>query len=360
MADKEYVKVCEFNKVLLDTIPFGMDIVDEEGNILYVSKKLKALFGARTSGKKCWELYKDNKEQCGPCPLKSGIQVGQTKTIEVDEVFGGKILQVSHTGMVYQGKKAILEVFEDITRRKHAEEKIVRLSKLKDEFVSTVSHELRIPLAITKEGINLILDRIVGDVNEKQEKLLITAKENIDRLVKIIDDLLNVAKIEAGRFELRKAKVDIRDVAKRVSTFFEPKLERKGLKLKLALPDKKLMAFVDGDRIVQVFTNLLGNAVKFTKEGAITIAAKEKKGLIECSVADSGTGIPRKDISKIFDRFEQAGRGQATVKKGTGLGLSISKALVDMHGGKIWAESEVGKGTKFIFTLPKNLKKAAR
>jgi signal transduction histidine kinase len=239
---------------------------------------------------------------------------------------------------------------------KELEEKnreLQELDRLKSDFISTVSHELRTPLAITKEGITLIQDGVLGEINEKQAKVLMTARDSIDRLGRLIAGLLDISKIEAGNIEIKKSLISVTNVAQQVTSFFETKAADKGIELKMNLPEEGIDAYADNDRIIQVFTNLIGNALKFTDEGYIEISVEEKEDEIECSVADTGKGVPKEDIPKMFLKFQQIDRVHGDGERGTGLGLSIAKSIIEMHEGKIWVESEVDKGTKFIFTLPK-------
>ncbi len=239
---------------------------------------------------------------------------------------------------------------------KELEEKnkeLQELDRLKSDFISTVSHELRTPLAITKEGITLIQDGVLGEINEKQAKVLVTARDSIDRLARLITSLLDISRIEAGNIEIKKGLISVTKVAKQVASFFESKAADKGLELRVNLPEAGIDAFADNDRIIQVFTNLVGNALKFTDEGRIEISVEEKEDEIECSVEDTGKGVPKEDIPKMFVKFQQIDRVHGDGERGTGLGLSIARSIIEMHEGRIWVESEVGKGTKFIFTLPK-------
>lgn len=244
--------------------------------------------------------------------------------------------------------KLLYKELEEKTRR------VQELDKLKSDFISTVSHELRTPLSITKEGISLVLDRIPGEINEKQERLLVTAKDNIDRLARIINSLLDISKIEAGKLELKRSLVNITDLIKMIVASFQPKASKKGLELKATLlPKAKSEIYADADKIIQVLTNLVNNALKFTEQGFIEINIEERENMLQCAVIDTGRGISKEDLSKIFSKFLQFGRTEGGGERGTGLGLSIAKGLVEMHHGEIWVESELGKGTKFIFTLPK-------
>ncbi len=240
----------------------------------------------------------------------------------------------------------IVTILRDITREKE-------IDRMKTEFITTVSHELRTPLSITKEGISLVLDKILGEINEKQDRILKTAKGNIDRLARIIDDLLDISKIEAGKVELKRELVSMTEIMQRIVSAFEKKAEGRGLKIKLRLPKEIIKIYADSDKITQVFTNLIGNAMKFTERGHIELALLDRDEKIECTIVDTGRGISKEDLPRLFAKFQQFGRTAGGGEKGTGLGLSIARAIVHMHKGEIWAESTIGKGTKFIFTLPK-------
>lgn len=245
------------------------------------------------------------------------------------------------------GVKLLYKELEEKNKR------LQELDQLKSTFVSTVSHELRTPLTIVKEGISLVLDRIAGELNEKQEKILGVAKESIDRLSRIINNLLDVSKIESGKMELRRELVDITNLIEEVVLSLGLKAKEKNLELKTDMPEDGIEVYVDADKMVQVFTNLINNAIKFTNEGYIEVAARQKTEEIECAVIDTGIGISKEDMPRVFDKFRQFGRSAGAGEKGTGLGLSIVKEIIKMHKGNIWVESEPGKKTKFIITLPK-------
>ncbi len=245
------------------------------------------------------------------------------------------------------GEQFIVGVIRDLTERK-------RVEKLKDEFIGTVSHEIRTPLSITKEGVNLVLDKVPGPINEQQARILTIAKNNIDRLSRIVNSLLDISKIESGKTGVKWEAFDIITVIRQVISSFELKIQEKGLALRADLPKAGLIIHADTDSITQVLTNLIGNALKFTDIGFIDVAAKDKGANIEISVSDTGIGIAEENIPKLFEKFQQFGRVSGPGEKGTGLGLAIAKGIVLMHKGRIWAESDPGKWTKITFTIPKD------
>ncbi|PIQ88445.1 MAG: hypothetical protein COV72_08270 [Candidatus Omnitrophica bacterium CG11_big_fil_rev_8_21_14_0_20_42_13] len=229
-----------------------------------------------------------------------------------------------------------------------------KLDMLKSEFVSTVSHELRTPLSITREGLNLVLEEVTGSLNKQQKELLEVAKNNIDRLGKIISDILDISKIEAGNFPIHKSLVSINRLLQKTFLFFKQRAEQKGIEITLNMPKTEIAAYVDGERIAQVLSNLLNNAVKFTSEGGrIIIGLNEGERDIVCFVEDTGIGIADTDLDKVFTKFQQFSKSYGPGEKGTGLGLSIAKKIVNMHEGRIWVESQLGKGTRLSFSIPK-------
>lgn len=256
----------------------------------------------------------------------------------------------AHEWGVQKTNEAIKTLYKELEEKN---KELQELDRLKSDFISTVSHELRTPLAITKEGIALIQDGVLGEVNEKQAKVLATAKDSIDRLARLITSLLDISKIEAGRGEVKKSLISVTKIVEQVVSFFESKANDKGLEIRTNLPEAGVDAYADNDKIVQVFTNLINNAIKFTDEGYIEVSVEEKEDEIECSVEDTGKGVPKESIPKMFVKFQQIDRVHGDGEKGTGLGLSIAKSIVEMHDGEIMVESEENKGTKVIFTLPK-------
>ncbi len=249
---------------------------------------------------------------------------------------------------VKSGQLDLLIFGADITERK-------KLEHLKDEFISTVSHELRTPLTVIREGVSQVLEGILGETTENQKKFLSIALQAIDRLSRIINDLLDISKIEADKLELKMDLVDLTAVAHEItapSSPYQMRANDKGITLEVRVPSHRVECYVAKDKIIQVFTNLVGNALKFVEKGKIEISIEDKDGYAECSVTDTGMGISKENLPKAFNKFQQFDRTDGPGEKGTGLGLAISKGLVEMHKGKIWVESERGKGTKFIFILP--------
>lgn len=228
------------------------------------------------------------------------------------------------------------------------------LNKMKSEFVSVVSHELRTPLAIIKEAVMLIFDEVAGSINDKQKGLLIKAKDNIARLKRIIDELLEISRIESGRFKLHYSLVNLNDLLMDSAEFFKNLADDKGVYLEYILPRQQINIFIDAERINQVVSNLINNAIKFTEEnGRVKIEVRILENKVRVGVMDTGIGISRHDVEKLFNKFVQVSKISGAERQGLGLGLSIAKDIVEQHDGEIWVDSKLGVGSKFYFTLPR-------
>jgi PAS domain S-box-containing protein len=248
----------------------------------------------------------------------------------------------------------LLSVAKDISEKHRFQRRLKDLDKMKSDFVSNVSHELRTPLTAIKGSVDNMLDGITGTLNEKQTRYLGRIKSNADRLGRLITDLLDLSKIEAGKIDLRPAYLTIDALAREVAEVLRTVAAEKLISLEVLSPRGEMNVWADRDKVVQILMNLVGNALKFTPingKVTITIDAPDAEW-VKCSVVDSGPGIPADEAVKIFDKFYQLEQSNKQKAKGTGLGLAISKALVDMHGGRIWIESQIDEGSCFSFTLP--------
>src|SRR6058998_396950 len=227
-----------------------------------------------------------------------------------------------------------------------------RANRLKSEFLASVSHELRTPMNAIIGYTKLMLDGLEGDLTEQQIADLQRVAQAADNLLGLINGLLDLAKIEAGKMELNAEEVNINAVIEEVVELIRPQADAKGLALEMDIPRSLPAAFADRARVRQVLVNLAANAVKFTDHGSVTIAASAGDGWITLAVIDTGVGIPQDAIAYIFDEFRQADSSTTRRYGGTGLGLAISKRLVALHGGRLWVDSAVGVGSTFRFTLP--------
>jgi signal transduction histidine kinase/CheY-like chemotaxis protein len=228
-------------------------------------------------------------------------------------------------------------------------------SRHKSQFLANMSHELRTPLNAILGYAELILDNIYGDLPQRVRGKLERVQSNGKHLVGLINDVLDLSKIEAGQLTLSLDDYSIGDVVQNVVTVVEPLATEKSLALKIELPNDLPTAHGDQRRLTQVLLNLVGNAIKFTDSGEVAIKVAAGKGAYTLSVRDTGPGIDPADQSKIFEEFQQADSSSTKTKRGTGLGLSISQRIVAMHGGRIWVKSEPGCGSTFFIEVPVNV-----
>jgi CheY-like chemotaxis protein/nitrogen-specific signal transduction histidine kinase len=238
-----------------------------------------------------------------------------------------------------------------------ASEEIKKLSRMKADFISVVSHELRTPITSIKESVSLILEGIAGPLNEEQKKFLTIAKNNIDRLARIIIDILDMSKLEAGRVVMHKRKLNINELIKDVYASMKIEAEQKNAEFNLSLEEPIELIWFDPDRIGQVVKSLISNAIKFNRgKRKINIYSSKEdangKDVVKIIVEDNGIGIPPEDIENLFRNFSPLDTSINRKYGGMGLSVAISKGIIELHGGDMWVVSEPGIGSKFIFTIP--------
>lgn len=263
-------------------------------------------------------------------------------------------VEVARRTMLLREKTLLLE---------RANRELRELDRLKSSFLANMSHELRTPMNSIIGYTELLLDKVDGPVNEEQAKSLRRVESNARHLLQLINDILDMSKIEAGRIELDIKELNLDKVVGSVTSTFEPAMTQKGIALSLDFEEKLPPIYADEDKVRQILINLLSNAVKFTEKGRITITAKSsERGIkpgepplfIEICVEDTGIGIKEEDIGKLFDKFSQLDISTIRQYEGTGLGLSIARGLAVLHKGVIWATSKYGEGSRFCFTIPAN------
>ncbi len=261
-------------------------------------------------------------------------------------------VEVARRTMMLRDKTLLLE---------RANRELRELDRLKSAFLANMSHELRTPMNSIIGYTELLLDGIDGPINEEQAKSLRKVESNARHLLQLINDILDMSKIESGKIQLDIRELDLKKVVTSVTTALEPSITKKGLSITFDFDEDLPTVYADEDKVRQILINLISNAVKFTNEGGITISLKpSQRGVkpgepplfVEICVADTGIGIKKEDIDKLFDKFSQLDISTIRQYEGTGLGLSIARGLVVLHKGVIWATSEYGKGSTFCFTLP--------
>ena len=253
-----------------------------------------------------------------------------------------------HLAPVVMGDEFLgtVSVFRDVTAE-------VEAKRAEAELISTVSHELRTPMTSIKGYVELLLMGAVGDVTDDQQHFLSIIKSNTDRLTKLLNDLLDISRMESGRIALSPKVMRIDGVASQVVVAMEGRAEEKGLALRSEVPPGLPEIIADPDRVAQILTNLIANACNYTLSGGeIVVSATAQDDMVHVSVSDTGIGIAEEDRAKVFQRYFRVDDTVVQDAPGAGLGLSIVQALVEMHGGQVWIESELGKGSTFSFSLP--------
>ena len=231
-------------------------------------------------------------------------------------------------------------------------EQLRHASDAKSNFLANMSHELRTPMNAILGFMEMVLDEIYGEVPPHLKEPLTDIQTNGKHLLRLINDVLDLSKIEAGRMELVLAEYSVQDVVETVRSSLQSLAREKGLEFIAASQNDIPLAFGDGKRITQCLVNLVGNALKFSKHGQVALSVERQGDNLLCRVSDTGIGIPKEELENIFTEFQQLDTAITREYSGTGLGLNITKKFVEMHGGRIWVESELGNGSTFFFTIP--------
>jgi PAS domain S-box-containing protein len=326
-------------------------LVVKPGRVLYANPACVKLFGARDTAEllatRPLSLVHPNEQTRAAEHL---TQLAGTNDIAPDiearfvRFDGGTIeAEITSAGVNFDGQPAAQLLIRDVGERRAVE-------RLKDELLSIVSHELRTPLTGLRGSLGLLAGGLLADAPDRGQRMLEIAVTNTDRLIRLLNDVLDLERMRAGRLSPRLtdlAAVELIDVAVAESFGLA---ECAGVRLRVGAVEGRVSA--DADRLVQVLTNLLSNAIKFSPRGSeVSIEARERGPLVRFSVTDQGRGIPADLLETIFERFRQVDSSDARVKGGTGLGLAISRAIVQQHSGRLWAESTFGRGSTFYVEL---------
>lgn len=257
------------------------------------------------------------------------------------------------------GWRYIKSVIENEKKNRQLEKdkkELVELDRMKDEFLQMATHELNTPITVIQGKLDMAINENLCELNKKQKEFLEPVLFDTMRLANLSKDILNVARIDQHRLALTPIETNINDLISRIVTEFRDKIEKNGNSIQYFKPRETLPKItIDQNKIEEVITNLINNANKFTKRGKISVRTELKHGNIVTSVSDSGVGIEKSEQKKIFEKFYQVGRfdpNNPKEQQGSGLGLFISKKIIDLHGGEIWVESEIGVGSVFYFSLP--------
>jgi PAS domain S-box-containing protein len=350
---------------VIDNMADGLLVTDRDGIITHVNPALSHMFDMHEAdmiGKNCEILFGTALSDLVKKTKDSGDSIVTTEIGLARSRIGKAVATGIHKDMLQTEEKGIGSVIliRDITSEKEVDQ-------MKTDFISTVSHELRTPLTSVCGFTELIKRRLEEEVfpnivsaeDMKLNRTIGRIKENLgiilsegERLTALINDVLDISKLEAGKFEWKMENVPMPDIVARAISACSPLFEQKKLVLKTDIEENLPDVRGDRDRLIQVVINLLSNAVKFTESGSVTCIMHRNGSNAEISVIDTGIGISENDSEKVFEKFRQAGDTMTGKPTGTGLGLSICKQIIEYHGGEIWVESQPGVGSRFSFTLP--------
>ena len=339
---------------ILDSLDAGVIAVDVERHILFMNRRFARMIGVVRDnwiGRSIEELRPlFDSHLPSADPLSDDAQRGgnpkDKHTTDFEWLSEGGIVKLrSESSPIFDPSGKIVGrvySFRDVSREKE-------IDRMKSEFIAVASHELRTPMTSIKGSVDLILSGLAGPISADTEELLEISKKSCDRLIRMINEILDISKIEAGQIKLDLVRADLTESVERSIRGVKPLADSTNVSLRLVRPERLPHVEVDRDRIEQVVTNLLSNAIKFSpSDGEVRVELASENGWVTCAVVDQGAGISEEDLPKVFGKFQQVGGHR---KGGTGLGLAITQAFVSQHRGKIWAESRVGEGSRFIFAL---------
>jgi PAS domain S-box-containing protein len=341
---------------ILDSLTSGILAVDLDGRVLFLSAALCSRLGIDRDawlGKPALELFgtanpRISAKRSALHRLDPRRDEAKTEYREIEWSSGNRIVHLREDSSPLYDKAGQLTgrlfAYHDLSWEK-------TIDQMKSEFISVASHELRTPMTSIKGSVDLILGGCVGEVSPEAQELLEVAHSACDRMIRLINNILDLSKIEAGQIQLRLDLIDLAVVVERSLRSMNALAAQAEITLRPNFQSGLPLVEADKDRIEQVITNLVSNAIKFSPaNGEVEISLSADNEWVRCSVSDQGCGIAEKDLSRIFGKFQQAGLPQRGA--GTGLGLAITYALVTEHKGKIWVDSQVGEGSCFVFCLP--------
>jgi len=318
-------------------------IVSPQYQILYMNRAAEEIFGEGLRGGACHSVFYDRGDPCEVCQKSKG------PTRWRSTLKNGKSYRfISALIRNPRGEVEKLAVGTDITPDEE-------VRKIHRTFISNVSHDLRTPLAAIDQYVSIMLDGLGGELTDEQKNFLDVIKRSSFRLHNLIENLIDANNILSGHFKLKMEVTTVNEILEIILGRLESQAGGKGITLQVQIPDDVPQVYADKSRIAQVIANIAGNSIKFTEQGMIQIRAgfmPRDEGRVIVSVEDTGIGIPKEDLGKIFDLFYRVEKGEVYVEEGAGMGLAISRDIVRAHGGTLWAESMEGMGSAFHFTLP--------
>ena len=347
---EEYSK----SQAILESIGDGVVFHDPEGKVLLVNPAAARILGSRPETlqgqdvRTLLAVFEESGQKAMRRAMEAVLQTREPRTVQTTVEPEERVVSAHLAPVVTQGDEmlGVVTVLRDITKE-------IEADRAKSEFISTVSHELRTPMTSIKGYTDLLLMGAVGELNPQQHHFLEVIKSNADRLTGLINDLLDISRIETGRLRLDLQPMQVREVIEEVVGSLRGQAEAKGLWVRVEVPQGLPAVMADRDRITQVVLNLMDNAVRYTPEGGeVSVRVELADEALLVHVQDTGIGIAPEEQGRIFERFYRSEDARVQETEGTGLGLAIVKSLVEMHGGRVWVESELGKGSTFSFTIP--------
>ncbi|MTI61196.1 MAG: HAMP domain-containing protein [Firmicutes bacterium] len=339
----------EKSEIIVNNISSPIIVTDDENRVLLLNEAAKKLFDINLEVIDNYHFLEviKNEELFELIRNEIDNQENNNKTLFIKKKNKERHYNVSSNKVRKDGKIWFtVTLMEDVTKLK-------KIDEMKSEFVSTVSHEFRTPLTSMNMGLSLLLEEDTGSINDDQRQLLEAAFEDCERLNDLVNDLLDLSKIESGKIKMEFDKTNVKKVIETTMKPFTPQAEDKGVKLVRGEVAENTYAWADPNKISWVISNLIGNALRYTPEdGSIEVGSFLEGRQIKIYVEDTGVGIAEEYHDKIFDKFVRASNNQDE-NSGTGLGLAISKEIIEAHNGQIWVEGKEGKGSKFVFTLPR-------
>ncbi|MBI3324665.1 MAG: PAS domain-containing protein [Candidatus Omnitrophica bacterium] len=342
----------EQTEAVLRSIAEGLVVVNQQGDVVFMNPAAEKMLGVNKQEQRGKPLVHGLKDEQLVSLVKAGAGEDMEIQLNAKQEQTRRILRSSNAVVEDEGGKTVgmVSVLTDVTKQRE-------LDRLKTEFVSNVTHELRTPIVAIQHSLGVMLQQAAGELSEQQRSFLTIADRNIGRLNGMVNDLLDLAKLEARKMELKRQMTAIKPLVGATLETVHAWAKSRGVRLESRVQEALPELSMDASRIEQVLSNLIGNAIKFTPNGGLIIVSvrlADGGETVQLSVEDNGPGIAKEDIPKLFKKFQQVGNRTPGDIHGTGLGLAISKELVEMHGGRIWVESDKGKGARFNFTLPVN------
>ncbi len=332
---------------IVNNLTEGLLVFDQKNKLSLINPKAENILGIKKDdvlGENILSLNSFPRCEKIISVLGGGIEEVSEREIEIEENF---ILEIDSIKLGEHEKVGTLVVLKDITREKKVE-------RMKTEFVTLAAHQLRTPMSGIKWSLRIVLDEEEGKLTKKQKEILEKAYYTNNKVIELINDLLNVAKIEEGKYISKPVLSDLEKMIEKVVKNHEKKIQEKKLNCKIEEPSENLpKVMMDVDKMEIAFANMLQNSISYTpSKGKITISITKEEKFLKVEVRDTGVGIPRPVQDRIFEKFFRSKNVMKIETEGTGLGLYITKNIIEAHGGRIWFESEEGEGTSFFFTLP--------